>query len=45
VHAALTGVALPLEIKQPRRWPKMVREWRLAAAIVLAVGVTALLSF
>ncbi len=45
VHAALTGVALPLEIKPPRRWPNMVREWRLAAAIVLAVGVTALLSF
>lgn len=43
VHAALTGVAL--EINPPRHWPKMVREWRWAAAIVLAAGMTALLSF
>ncbi|MFM9842219.1 MAG: hypothetical protein ACKVOI_04540 [Dongiaceae bacterium] len=45
VHLALTGAALPLEINPPRHWPKMVREWRWAAAIVLAAGMTALLSF
>ncbi len=45
VHATLTGVPLPLEIKPPRPWPKVLQEWRWAAAIVLAAGMTALLSF
>jgi hypothetical protein len=44
-QAALPGAEAPAVIKLPRPWLRFAQEWRLAAAIVLAVCVTALLTF
>jgi hypothetical protein len=44
-QAALTGTPMPLARPPRPSWMQQAREWRWAAAIMLAVGVTALLSF
>ena len=44
-QAALPGAEAPPVVNLPRPWSRFAQEWRLAAAIVLAICVTALLTF